>query len=444
MKNKKLLTILGVTTLLVGGMFVNQEKRLVSAATEKTIYIDPAEKSSDGAWFQAWTWGGTQADSWVTFGDSDGDGILEGNIFSDRTGMKVLRKGPTQAANSWTSWNVTGDITIPTNGNNKWTWSGGWNNVSGSWSSYTPPVGYTAHVLTLVGSFQGWSPTDADYLMTDPTEKHIYEIELELEPGDYQFKIAKDKAWDTTYGDGSFTSLSSNVSGAGVSGNLSLTAEGGKYKFVFDFTNKTLNVTHTSYETLNTSLTSLISKYYNNGTYNRHTIINLNEAAQNELISCFHAKVNKLERNTYFTKNALWMENEEGTYSYYGTSGNDLTGGRVSEIGKTVDTIALKDVGGMEEYYTTLKDIMGSTNVKWTNNNGVWTCSEESVIEQFLAFTAPCFLGLNESNANYFSLTGVSIQEVGESLVLKLLTNGDSGKFVEGANNVLSVATITK
>ena len=98
----------------------------------------------------------------------------------------------------------------------------------------------------------------------------------------------------------------------------------------------------------------------------------------------------------------ICWENEEGTYSYYGTSGNDLTGGRVSEIDKTVDTIALKGVGGMEGYYTTLKDIMGSTNVKWTNNNGVWTCSEESVIDQFLAFTAPCFLGLNESNANYF------------------------------------------
>ena len=28
------------------------------------------------------------------------------------------------------------------------------------------------------------------------------------------------------------------------------------------------------------------------------------------------------------------MENEKGTYSYYGTSGDDLTGGRVSEIGK--------------------------------------------------------------------------------------------------------------
>ena len=444
MKNKKLLTILGVTTLLVGGMFVNQEAREVSAATEKIIYLDPAEKSSDGAWFQAWTWGGTQGDSWVTFNDKDGDGVLEGNIFSDRTGMKVLRKGPNQAANSWTKWDESGDISIPTNGNNKWTWSNGWDGSKGSWSTYTPPVGYTANILTLVGSFQEWNPADTSYLMTDVNETHTYEIELELDPGEYEFKIAKDKAWATTYGYSNMKEVTSNVSAAEKDNNMTLKSEGGKYKFVFDFTKKTLNVTHTSYETLNASLTSLISKYYNNGTYNRHTVINLNDDAKNELKSCFHATVNILERDTYFTPNALWMSIGNGEYSYYGSEGGNLTNGTANEVNKVPTYHTAVKNTSMEDYYTTLKDIMQSTNVKWTYSNGVWACTDDSVIEKFLAFTAPCFLGLNESNANYFSLTGVSIQESGSSLVLKLLTNGDSGKFVEGANNVLSVATITK
>ena len=60
----------------------------------------------------------------------------------------------------------------------------------------------------------------------------------------------------------------------------------------------------------------LFNKYYNNGSYKRDTVINMNDAAKNELIKCFHAESNLLIRDTYFVGGELWMLNEAGTYSY--------------------------------------------------------------------------------------------------------------------------------
>ena len=96
--------------------------------TERKIYLKPGEWSADKAWFQAWTWGGGIADSWITFTDSDKDGVYEAFIPVGRTGMKLVRKSPSHAENTWDKWNETGDINIPSDGKNLFTityWSGG-------------------------------------------------------------------------------------------------------------------------------------------------------------------------------------------------------------------------------------------------------------------------------------------------------------------------------
>ena len=97
----------------------------------------------------------------------------------------------------------------------------------------------------------------------------------------------------------------------------------------------------------------------------------------------------------------------------------------------------------MEDHYTTLFDIKDATNHKWTMNGNVWSCANENVISLFLDFTAPCFLGLSGDKANYFSLDHVEVEQKGETLELRLVTTGDSGKLTD-ENGVLSVATITK
>lgn len=186
-----------------------------------------------------------------------------------------------------------------------------------------------------------------------------------------------------------------------------------------------------------TSVSKLLEGYYNEGTYTRNTTINLTETAVQEVETHFHAECTMLERTTYFTPNALWMTNEEGTYSYYGTSGDDMTGGRVASLNETSSTIAKAGVGGMEGYYTTLKDIMEkASTVEWTYSNGVY--STTGLTEEFLAFTAPCLL----DTQNYVQIAGVEIEEDTDGLHLRLLASGTNSGALTVAG-VLSEAIIT-
>ena len=47
----------------------------------------------------------------------------------------------------------------------------------------------------VAGSFQGWSPGDANTLMTDPDGDNIYEVTLLLQPGTYQYKFVNGDEW---------------------------------------------------------------------------------------------------------------------------------------------------------------------------------------------------------------------------------------------------------
>ena len=191
----------------------------------------------------------------------------------------------------------------------------------------------------------------------------------------------------------------------------------------------------------------LLTSYYNNGSYQRDTVINLNEAAQLELISCFHANVNILDRTTYFVGNQLWMSHGakgDGKYSYYGTRGEDMTSGHSSEAFVQPKSIHIAQKGvTMEGKYTTMNDIKDNA-AEWTKNGEVYSTNDLAVIQMFLDFTAPCFLGISDDNDHYFSLDHVEVEQKGETLELRLVTTGDQGKLETNANGVLSVAIITK
>ena len=208
-----------------------------------------------------------------------------------------------------------------------------------------------------------------------------------------------------------------------------------------------ISVTYSEEEislTATQKVNKLFTSYYNNGSYQRDTVINMNQATMEELITCFHAGNIVAERTTYFEDDSLWMSNEAGTYSYYGTKGTDMTSARVAEayVKPANPTIAASGYT-MEEYYTTMYDIKDNT-AEWTEKSeGVYTTSDLAVVKQFLDFTAPCFLGLSGDKANYFTLSSVEVEEVDDSLELRLITSGDQGKLTD-ANGVLSVATISK
>ena len=86
------------------------------AGSTKDIYFVAGAWTSDGAWFQAWTWGSsTQSNAWYTFEETDTPGTYKVTIPADSTGMKILRKGPEDPTNDWVSWNDSGDLVISGN-----------------------------------------------------------------------------------------------------------------------------------------------------------------------------------------------------------------------------------------------------------------------------------------------------------------------------------------
>lgn len=193
-----------------------------------------------------------------------------------------------------------------------------------------------------------------------------------------------------------------------------------------------------------TEVYGLLDDYYNNGNYIRETTINLTESTMDELVAYFHEGNRVKERTTYFTSDALWMLNESGTYSYYGTKDGNMTSARTANYlhqPKNEKIAALNT--SMEDFYTTMEDI-STSNATWTkDDNGVFKTSDSTLIQYFLDFTAPCFYGIDETKKNYFTLSHVEVEKVTEGLELRLVcATVDSSKFDDGSNSVLSKALV--
>ena len=157
------------------------------------------------------------------------------------------------------------------------------------------------------------------------------------------------------------------------------------------------------------SVNDLFNQYYNDGYYVKDTTIYLNESAINELtqLGCWHNDVSLLERTTYYRGDALWMSNHLGGYSYYGTSGNNMTHSYVSKVGETSNTVVIQGQT-MEDYYYTLYDLSIYESISWTNTNGIYKSEDSRLIEMFKAITAPCYLGFEDDKTNnYITLSYV-------------------------------------
>ncbi|MGN0452848.1 MAG: InlB B-repeat-containing protein [Ruminococcus sp.] len=128
----------GVTSIIGATVDLAPESANVDIAevgASGTVYFNPGVWNVDGAWYQAWTWGGSGS-TWMDLTDADGDGIYEGTVPNGNTTMIILRKSPSHSAGNWDCWNRIDDITIYTN--NKIYKVNGWS--YGSWSDYTPPA----------------------------------------------------------------------------------------------------------------------------------------------------------------------------------------------------------------------------------------------------------------------------------------------------------------
>ena len=106
------------------------------------IYLKPNSNwTQSNARFAAYVW--TSANTWIDMKDADGDGYYSCWVPETYKNIIFCRMNPSSTTNGWTQdtqkWNQTGDLTIPTNGNNCYTVKDGtWDKGGGSWSKYNP------------------------------------------------------------------------------------------------------------------------------------------------------------------------------------------------------------------------------------------------------------------------------------------------------------------
>ena len=215
-----------------------------SAETMKTYYLDAGGSGlwdQAGAKFVGYFWVDGGASTFVELKDNDADGIYECTVDASFTKVIFLRKS--KATLDWANeWNRVGDITIPTNGNNRCTITG-WDSTSYKWDKYVPKCtthnyddygkctneGCTAgHTYTVVGDNAALLGTTWDVANTkndmgyNPTTKTYTKVYEDVAAGTYLIKCAQDHAWGVSYGG---------------------TATDGNYQFIVETDGSTVTVT---------------------------------------------------------------------------------------------------------------------------------------------------------------------------------------------------------
>lgn len=212
----------------------------------------------------------------------------------------------------------------------------------------------------------------------------------------------------------------------------------------------------------NNSVVDLFEEYYNNGVYSKDTVIYFNEATQKEVVKYFHAQHVSCRRTTYYSGDKLWFSYGSG----YGSKEGKLTHFEMVD-GKETNEYVISNLPAMEEYYLTLNDFVEGKHISahtnnveinladgWTYENGVYTSESKDVLDGYRLFVAPTWIGLTDANKNYADFTKATVEEVGQTLVMKLWVHYETekGKLVEnperdgenGPNAVFAKAIVVK
>ena len=208
-----------------------------------------------------------------------------------------------------------------------------------------------------------------------------------------------------------------------------------------------------SEESTDAVVSSLFSKFYDDGIYTKDTKIYVDTTKSdlvNEIGVYFHASVPTLERTTYYSTDALWMSRGNGQYSYYGTAyeGEKAVGVTNATATTPYETpenapIVLKGEGknSMDEYYVTLKDFKDNPGAGWGVAGKYYVSTDATVIDNFRLFTAPLWLNTDKSK-NYIDFIFATLEVINSDLVMKLWTSeADSGKLIDTETEVVDGVT---
>ena len=199
-------------------------------------------------------------------------------------------------------------------------------------------------------------------------------------------------------------------------------------------------------------VSSIFVSYYNEGSYTKYSVLNTNKIADAEVKKYFHAGADTKYRRTDYTPDGLKMtisDTEDGEYTNESIYKNE--GGKVVHTGLGGDWTVNKP--SVEDWFVTLKDFVDNPGASWTYENGVYshdlvpaTATEEDELTRMAReFVAPMWLAPNKDNYTYAPFTKLTVEEIDETLVMKLYVDStNSGILVAGSNNVFSQVTISK
>lgn len=232
-----------------------------------------------------------------------------------------------------------------------------------------------------------------------------------------------------------------------------------------------------SEEEINASkIKEMVVDYYNDGLYTKKSNINLNDNVTGlDFTDIFHYDDNQpisLNRTTYYTPNALFMANFDGSIGGEGkiNSGYRNNGSNLEHF--TLDSNNDADPDweisntSLNTFFVTLEKMTKDNyflNEAWsfTSTSSSKTAtyepekllSDDQYLKDFLAFTAPCLeeIVLSKTYENYFVFDKLTIstgkhEAHGEFLSLKMHLNSTvaDGTLVANANGILSEARIYK
>ena len=164
------------------------------------LYLKPNSNwKQSNARFAAYFFG--NGEKWVDMYHIGGD-IYKCTVPDGYTKVIFCRMNPSASANDWNNkWNQTGDLTLPTNGNNLFTLSASaaWDGATTGWSKYSEPTWTVAGSSTALFGTEWDSSNEANNLVD---ENGIYTktyYKVSLNSGTIEFKVCKDNGWSEAY-----------------------------------------------------------------------------------------------------------------------------------------------------------------------------------------------------------------------------------------------------
>ena len=203
------------------------------------------------------------------------------------------------------------------------------------------------------------------------------------------------------------------------------------------------------------NVSDLFDEYYNNGTYVKESVLNVNNELIKDVNSYFHAGASVSYRKTIYQPGSITMftkANLDDSYSEETLSKYEDKNGQVYHSG--LNNPYYVNWENVEKKFITLDDFRNSKYTDWTASNSVYTYelvptssdgTEHDMTKWAREFVAPMWLAPTSKTYNYVIFDKLTVEVVDDALVMKLYVDAqNSGKLVDNAKLVFAQVTIKK